>query len=187
MSGNGITRPLFEKASLLAIATCLLVPVNAFSLEEATEYEIKAAYLYNFAKFIEWPATAFPQPNTPMRLCIFDDGAVELSVTQTLKQKVVSGHPVVVSHVVTAEEGRSCHILFITSTHNRQIELLLGQLSQTSVLTVGEVHGFIQKGGIINFVSENGHVRFEVNDKAADQGGLHISSRLLTVAKLVLR
>jgi hypothetical protein len=154
--------------------------------QTASEYQVKAAYLYNFAKFVEWPARDFANSTAPIQLCVLNDPSFGSELNQIVKGKVVAGHPVSVVPVQTPEQSRSCHILFVNASQNAQARHVIEVLRDTSVLTVGETKGFVEDGGIINFVLQDDRVQFQVNHKAAKQAGLGISSRLLAIAKAVL-
>jgi len=177
------------RARLVSLCIALLVcfPGHYLSCAQTvSEYQVKAAYLYNFAKFVEWPARDFPSPTAPVRFCVLNDQAFELKLNQIVKGKAIAGRPANVISVQNGEQSRSCHILFINSSQDRDAQHILEVLRDTSVLTVGETKGFIEEGGIINFVLQDDSVQFQVNHKVAKQVGLSISSRLLAVAKFVL-
>ena len=163
----------------------LLTPYPLYA-QSVSEYQVKAAYLYNFSKFVEWPTQAFASPTAPIRLCVLNDPTFELELNPVVKGKVVGGRAVTVVSVQNGEQSRSCQILFIDSSQGRQSLAIIEALRDTSVLTVGESPGFVEKGGIVNFILQDDRVQLQVNHKAATQAGLHISSRLLSVAKLVV-
>jgi hypothetical protein len=171
----------------LGIALLLLFPEQHLSYAQTvSEYQVKAAYLYNFAKFVEWPVDRFPSATAPIRLCVLNENSFESELRQIANGKTIAGHQVTVVAVQNGDQSRSCHVLFISSSHNRQTRHIIEGLGNTSVLTVGETKGFIEEGGIVNFVLQDDHVRFQVNNKAANQARLRISSRLLSVAKPVI-
>jgi hypothetical protein len=182
--------PWIGTARAIALSISLIAFLQAATIchgQEVTEEEVKAAYLYNFAKFIEWPAKDFANANSPLRLCVVADASFHRTLDRIVKDKLVGVRPVSTVMLQTPEQALGCHLLFISASHTRQGTGLLAEMNAAGVVTVGERKGFAEQGGIINFVVENDHVRFEVNDKAALQVGLHISSRLLSVAKVVLR
>lgn len=151
-----------------------------------SDRQVKAAYLYNFAKFVEWPEEAFSSSTAAIRLCIWDDRQFETDVNQIVYGKVLGGRSIDVLGTHSMEQLRSCHILFVSSTHEREARRILDVLREASVLTVSDMKGFVANGGIINFVLDEGErVQFEINHKAATRAGLRISSRLLGVAKRV--
>ena len=178
------------RAYLLALGTVLLLLLPGPPLscaQSVSEYQVKAAYLYNFSKFVEWPAQAFASPTAPIRLCVLNDPAFESELNPIVKGKIVGGRAIAVIPVQNAEQARRCQILFIASSQDKQSRQIIDALRDSSVLTVGESAGFVEKGGIINFVLQDDRVQLQVNHKAATQAGLHISSRLLSVAKRVIQ
>ena len=171
----------------LGVVTVLALLGQSLSFAQAvSEYQVKAAYLYNFAKFVEWPSRDFPSPSAPLRFCVLNDQAFESTLNQIVKGKVVGSHPASVVSVQNGEQSRSCHVLFINSSQARETQHILEVLRDTNVLTVGETKGFVEEGGMISFVLHDDSVQFQVNHKAAKQAGLGLSSRLLAVAKAVL-
>ena len=175
-------------SGLLVLGTGLLAMLGgelAYA-QAISEDQVKAAYLYNFAKFVEWPEGSFPDASAPVRLCVLNDPSIGAQLSQIVKDKQISGRSIAVVPIQTAEQGRSCQILFINSAQNWQAEHVIKILQGASVLTVGEATGFVEQGGIVNFVMENDQVHFQVNHKAATQCRLRMSARLLSVAKLVI-
>ncbi len=179
-------RPLQLHLRLLLKSIVLLYLASATAAQSVSDYQVKAAYIYNFAKFIEWPAQEFSTPAAPMRFCVLNDQLFEVELNRVVKGRSIAGHPVEVVQVQATEQARSCHILFINSVEDRQTERVLETLRTNSVLTVGEAENFIPEGGIINFILKDNRVQFQINHKAATAAGLYISSRLLAVAQRVL-
>jgi hypothetical protein len=151
----------------------------------AGEDQIKAAFLYNFAKFVEWAPSAFRDAAAPLQICVFGRDPVGEELRNITHEKQVNGRKIEVRKLADFEQAKTCHILFIASSEKTQIKPILESLRGTSVLTVGDTNAFAAQGGMINFVLENDRVQFEVNRKSADQAGLKISSKLLSVAKSV--
>ena len=152
----------------------------------AGEYQIKAAFLFNFAKFVEWPPSSFSDAAAPLRICVFGRDPFGDELLNITKDKTVNGRRLEVDQGVDLQVARTCHILFIASSEKAQLKRVFEILRGTDALTVGDTKGFIEQGGMINFVPENNRVQFEVNRKTAEQAGLKISSKLLSVAKLVV-
>ena len=152
----------------------------------AGEYQVKAAFLYNFAKFVEWPPSTFPDASAPLRICVFGPDPFGQELRTITNEKTVKGRRLQVDQVVDMQLARTCQILFIAASEKSQLKRIFEDLRGTFVLTVGDTKGFADCGGVINFVLENNRVQFEVNRKAAEQAGLKISSKLLSVAKLVI-
>jgi len=149
------------------------------------EYQIKAAFLYNFAKFVEWPPNGFSDASAPLRICVIGQDPFGQELHDITNDKSINGHKLQIDHVADLQMARTCHILFIASSEKAQLVRILESLRGTDALTVGDVKGFVEQGGMINFVLEDNRVRFEVNLKAAEQAGLKVSAKLLNVARNV--
>jgi hypothetical protein len=150
------------------------------------EYQVKAAFLYNFAKFVEWPPIGFRDAAAPLQICVLGRDPFGQELRDITNEKTVNGRRLEVSDVLDVQQARTCHIVFISSSEKARLKQILDGLQGTDALTVGDTKGFAEQGGMINFVLENNRVQFEVNSKAAGQAGLKISSKLLSVAKLVI-
>jgi hypothetical protein len=179
-------RPRFGRVPwLLGLVVLLLSNAGAQS-PTAGEYQVKAAFLYNFAKFIEWPPSSFSDASAPLQICIFGRDPFGEGLRNITSNKTINGRKIEIDTVVDLQHARSCHILFIASSVTMPVKDIVEGLRGASVLTVGDTKGFAEQGGMINFVLENDRVQFEVNRKAADGAALKISSKLLSVAKLVI-
>jgi hypothetical protein len=152
----------------------------------AGEYQVKAAFLYNFAKFVEWPPSSFSDASAPLQICVLGHDPFGKELRNITNEKTVNGRKLEVHGEVDLEHARSCHIIFIASPGETRMKEIVAGLRGASVLTVGDTKGFAAQGGMINFVLENDRVQFEVNRKAAEEARLKISSKLLSVAKLVI-
>jgi hypothetical protein len=169
-------------AAVLALTDALRSSVTAQSVSDS---QVKAAYLYSFAKFVEWPARKFPEPSTPILFCLVSDPGFESELNRTVKGKAVSGRAVRIVLVEEVEQARNCHVLFFNAARSRQTQRILEGIRGAAVLTVGEADDFLQEGGMIRFVLNDDRVQFEVNHKAASQEGFYISARLLGVARKI--
>lgn len=170
----------------VAILSMAMIPGFCFSQDATTnEYQVKAAYLFNFAKFVEWPTNTFSSADAPLKICVMGLDPFGRSLEDSIAGKTVSGRPIEISHKADAAGARSCQILFIAVSDKQQIRRILPQLSGASVLTVGDTLGFTEDGGMLNFVLDGDRVRFDANLNAAEQAHLRISARLLSVAKTV--
>ncbi len=152
---------------------------------ESAEYPLKLAFLYNFAKFVEWPSDSFRSPGAPLAICIVGHDPFRLDIENELRTRLAGGHPVEFLALKPTDKLNACHIVFIPVTEKDQAARIVRSLKGSGALTVGESEGFAVKGGIINFTVEGGNVRFEINRLAADRAGLKISSKLLNLAKIV--
>jgi hypothetical protein len=150
------------------------------------ESDVKAAYLYNFAKFVEWPPEAFPSPSSPIVIVLLADSQFASAVEQAVAGKTAQGRPLEVRRVQQlSEEALQCHILFVSWSERGSIGDLLVLAKAAAVLTVSETEGFAQRGGTVNFVVSNNNVRFEVNNLKARTVGLKLSAKLLRLAASV--
>ena len=149
------------------------------------EYRVKATYLFNFAKFVEWPPPAFAESATPIRIGVLGNDDFGLFLDQLVQGETVKGHPLVVKRSRLVEELKTCHILFISKSEANRIDQILTALGDAGVLTVSESDGFAERGGIVNFFIEGNKVRFEINPAAARRRELKIGSQLLSLARIV--
>jgi hypothetical protein len=151
----------------------------------ASEYQVKAAFLYNFGKFVDWPADSFSSPSAAFTLCVVGADPFGEILDRTVQGKVINGHPVSALRLTRHDDLRVCHIVYISPSERKAIEEILDQLRGVSVLTVGETEGLTERGGMVNFVVEDNRVRFEANPLAAERSRLRISSKLLALARVV--
>ena len=167
-------------ALVVGLARCAGQDANS------TEYQVKAAYLFNFAKFVEWPAGTFRTPHSPLVICVLGSNPFGSELEGSIAGKTVGGRRLEISHLPRGLDASTCQIVFITSSEKGGIREILQRLTGTNALTVGDTSGFTDDGGMINFVWDGGRVRFEANVDAAEHAHLRLSARLLTVAKLVV-
>ena len=149
------------------------------------EHEVKAAFLFNFAKFVEWPPDGTREPGDGFTICVADDEAFAEVLDRAVTGKTVEGRVLTVRRLQPADDVRSCRILYTGSADSPRLASLLKSLRSAAVLTVGAAPGFTRRGGIINFILEDNRVRFEINPDAAGRAGLRISSKLLQLATIV--
>ena len=161
-----------------------MLAVAAFAVE-IEEYQVKAAFLYNFAKFVHWPDRAFTSPTEPLSICVFGHNPFGRTLEMTVAGKEFAGRQFLVRSIAEPQEASACHIVFVSSAEKKRFAALLSAVQSSSVLTVGESPGFAAQGGVVNFKLENGTVHFEVNLEAARQKDLNISSKLLSLATVI--
>jgi YfiR/HmsC-like len=162
----------------------LVLACNAAS-QSGGEYQVKAAFLYNFAKFVEWPAPTFKTDTDPLRICILGMDPFGTALGDTVGGKTVSGRPFVVAGISEVNQAGVCQILFISASEKKRYRAIFADLRTSAILTVGETDGFANQGGMVNFKLENGRVRLEVNVEAAGLAKLRISSKVLKLAQIV--
>ena len=151
-----------------------------------SEYEVKAAYLYNFGRFVEWPAKAPSIRVESFELCVLGKDPFGPALYRTIAGETIGGKYVVARSVASPEDAGDCREVFISSSEARQLGEILPALNEARVLTVSDMPAFTERGGMIQFVSENNRVRFQVNLSATQRAGLTLSSELLKVATKVI-
>ncbi len=176
-----------KSLTLILLVYVLHCPVAVTPAESQTlsESQIKAAFLFNFTKFVEWPPEAFATPDSPIILGVIGENSVTGLLTQTAAGKTVNGRTVVVRAVSGSQEYRACHVLFVSASEQKHMAHILEEIKETPVLVVGEMTGFAEAGGGINFVVEGNKVRLEINLDAAARAHLKISAKVIAVARLV--
>ena len=148
-------------------------------------YEVKAAFLYNFAQFVEWPTNAYPDAQSPIAIGILGDDPFGASLEEIVRGEKVNNRPLVIARYKRVEDIKACQILFISQSENRRLEEIFAALKNLGTLTVGDTDGFAKRGGMIRFVLENNKIRFRINVEAARAANLTISSKLLRLAEIV--
>lgn len=148
------------------------------------EYRVKAAFLYQFFKFVEWPSQAFHATNQTICIGVVDGGPMA-NALQSVEGKEAKGRRVVIKRFKEPEELEFCHILFISSGMEDRMGEILDRLKGTSTLTVSDIDGFARRGGMINFITVENKIQFEINVEAAERAKLQISSHLLRLARIV--
>jgi hypothetical protein len=148
-----------------------------------SEYQVKAAVIFKFTRFVEWPETVFSATNTPLVIGVTGENPFGPELERAVKGKDVNGHPFLVKEIKSITDAKFCQILFISTSEKRRLAEIISAVGTLPVLTIGEMDRFTSAGGIINLVIEDNKVRFEINDAAARRAGLRISSKLLSLAK----
>lgn len=175
---------MINKIKLLGIALAVAIGLSVPLVVKAatTESAVKAGFIYNFSKFIEWP------PSTKLyatfNLCVVGDYRLEDSL-QALEGRLIGGKPISVHINTNSEDLKSCHMLFIASDSDRETRTLLGELSTLPVVTVSDSAGFILKGGMIGLIRDGSRVGFDINLAPANAAGVRMSAQLLKLAKSV--
>jgi hypothetical protein len=167
---------------------CVLVsgaPLVRAQRELPSEYEVKAAFLYNFAKFVEWPADTYPDPNAPIRLCVLGEDPFGRILDHAVLDKTVNGRRLMILRSRQVQELRDCHILFISASEKKRLPEIFAALQGSNVLSVGDTEQFAELGGAIQFTLQDNRVRLTINLDAAERARLKISSKLLSLARVV--
>jgi hypothetical protein len=172
-------------AVLLVTASSVQPKANAESTG-TSEYDVKAAFLFHFAQFVEWPPGAFKDEHTPLTYCTLGVDAFRGSLDESVKGKRIGNRELRVRHLKEREQIDGCHVLFLSVAQRGLEGEPLASANGHPVLTVGETEHFVQRGGIIGFCLEEKKIRFEINLEAARRAQLKISAKLLALAKTVL-
>ncbi len=172
---------------VVVIAACMAAGLVPYAHAEPAfdEQAVKAAFIFNFAKFVEWPQKAFADTGTPITIGILRNNAFADVLERTVKDKTVDGRKLVVKRFNKVRDIQKCHIVFVSASEKASVSDVLDRAKGTSWLTIGETEGFAQRGGIINLIKEEKRFRFEINVKSAKKAELKISSKLLKLAKIV--
>jgi hypothetical protein len=170
----------FARVGVAAIVGLLMLP-RAVSAQDVTEPALKAAYIYNFAKFTEWPANGAPLTE-PFVLCVVGDAAVGDALMRAVKTRMLAGQSLSVSYVTPGEPPPKCRLLYISGVSSARATQLVASLRDVPVLTISDLEGFTEMGGIAKLFFANGQLRFSVNLASAERAHLHISSMLLRLA-----
>jgi hypothetical protein len=190
----GAKSPAVDTASVSArvLGFCLLVWliwVSAGFAEAAeagpTEAQVKAALLFNIAKYVEWPTNTFASASTPLVVGICEGGAFGIEFEKFTAGKMIGDRPVRIRRILHDQEYKECHILFIGAAEKKRQAEILDHVKGLPLLTAGETDDFLRQGGMIEFVIKENKVRFQVNLAAARKIPLSISSRVLNVADVV--
>lgn len=163
-------------------------PYSAGDEEANREYAIKAAYIYNFGRYVQWPPDAFEGPQTPLVIGVVGYDPFGPLLDEIAKSKKIEGRPIVARRFASMDEYTPCHILFVASLAPAKEKRAALEIVRTSkVLLIGEDPGLAEQGATINFFVEQNKIRFEINVDAARRHQLKISSKLLNLAKIVGR
>jgi len=185
------TRPPCRRAHFILTFLVMSLSVHFITATEGQaqdalpEYQVKAAYLFNFLKFVEFPTESFADPLAPIVVGVVGEDPFGNALPQVVIGKTVQGRDLVIHVYRAGEDLRGAHILFISSSEKKRIPMILSTLRGSSVLTVSDAAGFLDAGGMIQFLNENERVRFAINVDATSRAKLKMSSTLLSFAKVV--
>jgi hypothetical protein len=175
-------------ASLILVLSRIVGGSTAFAAEDAPlDFQVKAAFLVNFAKYVDWPSATFAETNSPITVAIFGDDNVAGEFENMIAGgRAVAGHPLRLKRINKEDQiTPDCQILFIASSERQRAQAILEKIKGTSILTVGENDAFLDQGGIVNLVHRDRKIRLQINLNTARQANLKISTRLLITADAV--
>jgi hypothetical protein len=185
---NGSNRFRFARTASIAIAVALLVSfphVSAGQLAPAREYEIKAGFLFNFAKFVSWPEGAFTGDTDELRLEVIGHDPFDGALDRLLVGKTIDQHPVVIVYSSDVSSPQRGHIVFVSGSERKQLKKVISVLGGTGALTVSDIDQFAEQGGVIGLVPAGQTVKFVINRGAAARAGLKVAAVLLSLATVL--
>ena len=169
-----------RRALVLGVLACGICRAQAFN-----EYQVKAAFLYTFAKFVEWPPLAFSSPSAEMAICVLGVDPFGNYLDDAVRNKTAGERPLAVYRLSGPPAGNECQILFIAASERHRMPALLASLGSRGILAVGDTAEFTAQGGVIGLRLDGERIRLSVNLAAAEKARLRISSRLLSLANIV--
>ena len=184
------TSPFFHRSTFVFCASSFVIGLTLIGLAAkspaqttSTENNVKAVYLFHFAQFVDWPTNAFPNAQAPMVIGVLGRDYLSRSIEEAVSGEVAHGRKLAVKRCVDVDDAKTCHILFISRSEADRLERILSRLEGKSILTVSDIEGFTTRGGMIRFITERNHIKFRINNPAAEKAGLTISSKLLRLAE----
>ena len=151
------------------------------------EYEIQAAFVYNFAKFVDWPPDRFTDESASLMLCVIGEDTFGTTLEDTVAGKTVKGRQIGIRRIDNVDDVESCHLLFVGLSESERLRQIVTRSQKANVLTVGNMAEFIESGGIINLIKKANKIRFEINLVAAERARLKLDLKLLTLASSVIK
>lgn len=192
-AAHGVLRSIVNRQSAIGNLwrrVCVALVLGALTsagglAQTVNEYQMKAAYVYNLAKFVDWPAEAFKTASDPLTICVLGQSPILVTLNEAVNGESIDERKLLVRQVSEVQQASNCHILFIASSDRKYLQAVLRDLKTPGVLTLGESAGFAEEGGVVNFRLEGKKVRIEINLNAAGQQKLRISPKLLSLAQIV--
>ena len=173
------------RRAVVAVLWLLFAASSVFGQEKPGEYQVKAAYLYNFGRFVEWPARVTSASTGSFTICVLGEDPFGRALDSTLAGETRGNQKVAARRISSVQESVDCQILFISSSEAKRLNAIIEALGNSAVLTVSDIPQFSRRGGMIQLVMEGNRIRFEVNLTATQRAGLTLSSELLKVATAV--
>jgi hypothetical protein len=159
----------------------LNVPYLPGQTAKRTDHQVKAAYLYEFGKFVQWPARAGESKHDPFNICILGENPFGTALDSPSGQ-TINGQGVVIRQISKTQDSEECRVLFVAASEEKHVSIILAALQKLPILTVSDMPHFLNRGGMIQFLMRDSKVRFQVNRTATERVGLILSSELLKVA-----
>lgn len=165
-------------------AVVLLLCATCRADAPAREYQVKAAFIFNFTQFIEWPADAFPNEGAPFVVAVVGKDPFDGALEKIMSGKTVRGRSIEVQHFATAADIKHCQILFVPASEDASLGDILAKTAKDSVLVVGESDSVMDAGAAVRLFLEDAKMRFELNTDVCDAAKLRVSSKLMRLARL---
>lgn len=183
-------RRLFGKLRLLLFCVSMLLfgarhTRSQPSSATPSEYQVKAAFIYNFTKFIEWPGGAFTGESSPFVIGVVGKDPFGAELEKPLDGKTMNGRAFVIKRFKQVSDMQTCHILFVCGSEKDRLPKVMERVVKANTLVVGDMPQFVQRGGMVNFFVEDKRVRFEINPDSTERAGLKISAKMMSLAKVV--
>lgn len=179
------SRKRAQVTSCIFIICLFIFSLAAPAQDAPREYQIKAAFLYNFAQFTEWPKDAFAGTNDPIVIGVLGTNPFGTFLDQTVKGEIIRGRPLIIEHYKSVEEIKTCHILYIGHSEWRRLEQVVRRLKGKPILTVSDSPNAADEGVDIGFVTEHNRIKLQINLEAIKSTALVVSSKLLRLAQIV--
>ena len=170
---------------LYLLAVCIVLLQGAVAADSPSEYQVKAVFLFNFSRFVDWPEQAFKSPTDPFTIGVLGADPFGPRLDEAVRGEHIGGHALTVRRFDSADQVDDCQILFIDRSQAPQLDQILKVLKHRGTLTVSEIEGSAQRGVMVEFVTESNRIRLKINADAAHAAGLSISSKLLRLADIV--
>lgn len=180
---------LFHVKNVCLVILCLLIHNHPFLQAQtppSKEYQIKAAFLFNFTQFVDWPEASLPEDTTPIVIGILGKDPFGSYLEETVRNEKIKNHPLVVQRFQTVADITTCHILYITVKDKKDdLRKIFNALQSKNILTVGDANNFARQGGMVRFYTEDNRIRIRINLNAVKDTELIISSKLLKLADII--
>jgi hypothetical protein len=178
-----------QRAALWAALACAaqsqMIVGAAHGTESPSEYQVKAVFVFNFSRFVEWPPQTFRSPTQPFAICILGEDPFGPKLDEAVRGEEINQHPLLIRRLHHVREADDCQILYIDRSEGGELHQILSALDHHSTLTVSELNDAAERGGMIQFLTENNRIRLRINVESARAAGLTISSKLLRPADIV--
>jgi YfiR/HmsC-like len=175
---------LLKRAKFIAAVALLLMSPLRFATSSQSEYALKAVFLYNFCRFIDWPDSAFASPNEPLTIGIIGDDPFGSLLNEAIEGEKYHNRPIRIDHFRAPGDIKRCHLLFVSHSNSGRLDQILAAVAGKSVVTVSETEDFLNRGGMITLTAEQNRIRLRINPAALHSANLAVSSKLLRVAEI---